>query len=162
MSVNKYRPHVYVLPEDDADRQLANGFRLGDLSNFGQMQVLNEAGGWQEVMKCFNDDHVHEMERYANRFMVLLIDFDEQPNRLNTVQAQIPEGLKERVFVLGVWSQPEKLKPDYGPDYEKIGSALAKDCRDNTDVTWAHNLLSHNAGELERLRLHVRPILFSE
>lgn len=29
MSVNKYKPHVLVLPEDDANRQLANGFLLG-------------------------------------------------------------------------------------------------------------------------------------
>ena len=28
MSVNKYLPHVLVLPEDDANRQLANGFLL--------------------------------------------------------------------------------------------------------------------------------------
>jgi hypothetical protein len=28
MSVNKYHPHVLVLPEDDANRQLANGFLL--------------------------------------------------------------------------------------------------------------------------------------
>ncbi len=26
MSVNKYKPHVLILPEDDADRQIANGF----------------------------------------------------------------------------------------------------------------------------------------
>jgi hypothetical protein len=30
-----------------------------------------------------------------------------------------------------------------------------------TDLTWAHRLLRHNAGELERLRPHIRPILFS-
>lgn len=162
MSVNKYLPHVYVLPEDDANRKLAIGFQLGDLSDLRKMQVLNEAGGWQEVVKCFNEDHVPEMDRNAKRFMVLLIDFDEQQNRLNTVKAEIPERLRERVFVLGAWSEPEKLKPDFGPHYEKIGSALAKDCRDNTDVTWAHNLLSHNASELERLRQHVRPILFAE
>jgi hypothetical protein len=28
MSVNKYLPHVLVLPEDDANRQMANGFFL--------------------------------------------------------------------------------------------------------------------------------------
>lgn len=28
MSVNKERPHVLILPEDDANRQLANGFQL--------------------------------------------------------------------------------------------------------------------------------------
>ena len=45
-------------------------------------------------------------------------------------------------------------------DYDTIGSALAKDCRDETDTIWNHNLLRHNASELDRLREHVRPILF--
>ncbi len=161
MSVNKYRPHVYVLPEDDANRQLANGFQLGDLSDYRQMKVLNVAGGWQEVVKCFKEEHAPEMDRNAKRFTVLLIDFDEQQNRLNNVKAEIPEHLKERVFVLGAWSEPEKLRTDFGPDYEKIGAAMAKDCFDNTDVIWAHELLRHNANELERLRKHVRPILFA-
>lgn len=160
MSVNKYRPHVYVLPEDDANRQLANGFHLGDLSDARQMQVLNVAGGWQDVIKCFKTEHVPEMNRNSNRHTVLLIDFDEQQNRLNDVQAEIPERLKGRVFILGAWSEPEHLRPDFGSDYEKIGLALAKVCRDNADQTWAHNLLRHNASELERLRKHVRPFLF--
>ena len=162
MSVNKYLPHVYVLPEDDANRQLAIGFQLGDLSDFRQMQVLNVAGGWQKVVQCFKEEHIHGMDRNTNRFMVLLIDFDEQENRLKNVKAEIPEHLKERVFVLGAWSEPGKLRPDFGSDYEKIGSAMAKDCHDNTEVTWGHELLRRNADELERLRNLVRPILFSE
>jgi hypothetical protein len=28
MSVNKYQPHVLLLPEDDANTELANGFVL--------------------------------------------------------------------------------------------------------------------------------------
>ena len=40
MSVNKERPHVYVLPEDDANRQLAKGFQLQVDQNERQMQVL--------------------------------------------------------------------------------------------------------------------------
>ena len=124
------------------------------------MQVLNEAGGWGDVVESFKKEHVPEMNRNTKRFMVLLIDFDEQDNRLNHVKAEIPEHLKDRVFILGTWSHPEKLRPDFGPDYEKIGSMMAKDCHDNTEVMWEHNLLRHNADELERLREHVRPILF--
>jgi hypothetical protein len=92
--------------------------------------------------------------------MVLLVDFDEREHRLDIVKASIPDRLKERVFVLGTWSEPEKLRQAIG-SYESIGLALAKDCRNDTNETWAHDLLSHNADELERLRKHVRPILFS-
>ena len=124
------------------------------------MQILEEAGGWQEVLNRFKADHLSEMDRYANRFMVLLIDFDGREDRLSAAKAAIPNHLKERVFVLGTWSEPEELRQSLG-SYETIGLAMAKDCRDNTEVTWSHRLLCHNAGELEQLRKHVRPILFS-
>src|SRR5262245_16377493 len=120
MSVNKYLPHVFVLPEDDANRQLANGFQLDPLLDTRRMQILDEAGGWQEVLNRFKADHLPEMDRYASRFMVLLIDFDGQEDRLNTVKSAIPNHLKERVFVLGAWSEPEELRQNLG-SYETIG-----------------------------------------
>ncbi len=160
--MNKERPHVFVLPEDDANRQLANGFQLDYSLDTRRMQVLREAGGWQEVLKCFKVEHVPEMDRNSNRFMVLVIDFDRKENRLDNVKAEVPERLKERVFVLGAWSEPEELRQELGFSYESIGLAMAKDCREGVDVTWAHDLLRHNAGELERLRRFIRPILFSD
>ena len=104
------------------------------------------------------------MERDQNRFMVLLIDFDAKPERLDKVKGIIPNQLSERVFVLGALTNPEVLRQALRQtnlgSYEKIGSALAEDCRDKTSITWGHDLLQHNSGEVERLLLHVRPILF--
>ncbi len=37
--VNKYLPHVFVLPEDDANRQLANEFHV-QINGLRQMQLL--------------------------------------------------------------------------------------------------------------------------
>ena len=159
--MNKMVPHVLVLPEDDANSQLANGFQLDHSLDTRRMQILEEAGGWLEVVDRFKKVHVPEMERNANRFMVLLLDFDRRENRLQEVMAGIPADLNERVFVLGAWSEPEELRRALG-SYESIGLALAKDCRDNTNDTWAHDLLKHNTAELERLRRQVRPILFPE
>ena len=50
----------------------------------------------------------------------LLIDFDERENRFSYVESQIPDDLKERVFVLGVQSNPESLRRDIKkkPSYE--------------------------------------------
>jgi hypothetical protein len=158
--MNKEVPHVLVLPEDDANRQLANGFRLDPLLDDRRIQILQVAGSWGEVLDRFKKDHVPEMDKYATRFMVLLVDFDNREDRLGIVKTAIPDRLKERVFVLGAWSQPEKLRQAIG-SYESIGKAMARDCRDNAEVTWGHDLLRHNAGELERLRKHVRPILFA-
>lgn len=160
MSVNRDLEHVMVLPEDDANRQLANGFwEEVDWNRQRRMQVLAEAGGWTEVLNLFNSQHVKEMDRCPKRFMVLLIDFDSKEDRLNSAKATIPEHLADRVFVLGVWSYPEALRSDLG-SYEKIGSNIAKDCRKDTDTIWGHELLQHNASELDRLRKRVRPILF--
>lgn len=158
MSVNKFRPHVFVLPEDDANRELANGFLLR-VDWLRQVQVLPVAGGWNEVLKRFKSDHAMAMDLCGSRFMVLLMDFDGNGGRLEIAKAAIPEHLVDRVFVLGTWSKPEDLKAALGP-YERIGQAMADDCREDTDTTWGHDLLRHNAIELERLRKHVHPILF--
>lgn len=161
MSVNYYRPHILVLPEDDANRQLANGFLL-EVDNLRnrQMQVLEEAGGWNAVLELFQSTHIREMDRNSKRFMILLIDFDSKKNRLSEARKVIPDHLTDRVFVLGVWSEPEALKSDTGESCETIGSAMAKDCREETDTIWQHDLLKHNADEIARLRAHVRSILF--
>jgi len=160
MSVNRERPHLFVLPEDARDRQLAVEFWAQiDPDKQRQMFVLDEVGGWIRVLDIFESDYVKGMDSNTKRYMVLLFDFDGQ-DRVNTAKARIPVHLADRVFVLGAWTDPEHLKPDLGP-YEKIGFDLAADCREGTDNTWGHRLLRHNAGEIERLRERVRPILFS-
>ena len=99
------------------------------------------------------------MDKWPQRFMILLIDFDSQPNRLETAKAEIPIRLMERVFILGTLTEPEELKADLG-SYNTIGSDLANDCLKETRTVWSHSLLRHNAQELDRLREYVRPILF--
>lgn len=164
MSVNKNRPHVFVLPEDDANRQLADAFHEKvDWDRYRQMQVLEEAGGWHNVLHLFESTHRAEMDRYPYRFMVLLIDFDNDVDRLDIAKATIPDRLTDRDFILGCLSEPEALKTDRRTSYETIGSEMAKACQepiDKVDTIWEHPLLQHNKGELERLREHICPILF--
>lgn len=162
MSVNKFQPHVYVLPEDDANRQLANGFLLHPDLATRNIQVLPEAGGWREVLRSFGSDYASGMERYHQRFMVLLLDFDGDVDRLTHAQACIPSELLPRVFIIGTLTQPEALRSQLGSSYESIGLALARDCFENTDATWGHGLLRHNDTELKRLRQEVFPCLFSK
>ena len=150
MSVNKYMPHLLVLPEDDANRQLANGFVLE--VDTRQIQILPEAGGWHHVCRTFETDHVPAMRQYLHRSMVLLIDFDTDPHRLSTVLGTVPGDLAGRVFVLGAWTEPEVLKAALGGSYEAIGRAMANDCFANTQKTWSHDLLIHNEDQLGRLR----------
>ena len=161
MMVNKDQPHVLVLPEDRANLQLATGFHDEvDPKRQRQMQVLPVAGGWRRVLERFTSDHVVKMRSNLNRFMVLLIDFDDRPERLGVAKATIPPELADRVFGLGVSDRPETLKGKLNISCAEIGSRLGQDCRNDTYATWGHELLQHNASELDRLREYVRPILF--
>ena len=160
MSVSKYQPHLLVIPEDDANRQMANGFVLElDCVRLRNIQVLQVAGGWMKVLKRFQSEHVSAMEMFPERLVVLLIDFDGKADRLSEVAQTIPNHLIARVFILGAWTEPEDLRERLG-SYETIGKKMALDCRDNTNHIWGDNLLRHNVGELDRLRERVRPILF--
>ncbi len=159
--VNRERPHILVLPEDGANRELANGFWLGiDPLKQRQMQVLPVAGGWSKTLDLFRSDHVFEMDRCPNRFLVLLIDLDGRIDRLDAAKTDIPARLAERVFILCTLTKPEELRADLGA-LEQIGEAMAEDCRQGSDETWRHRLLQHNAIEIARLRERVLPILFA-
>ncbi|MDP1748975.1 MAG: hypothetical protein Q8L22_05930 [Reyranella sp.] len=158
MSVNRELAHILVLPEDDANRQLANGFVLNIAT--AQIQVLREVGGWARVRDRFASDHVDSMRKYPGRYMVLLIDFDGYIQRLQEMKAVIPQDLANRVFIFGARSEPEDLKRARLGTYETIGKAMAEDCRNGTQEMWAHNLLEHNQGELARMRNAACGILF--
>jgi hypothetical protein len=157
--VNRYRPYVLVLPEDDANRQIANGFLLDPGLRLRQIQVLKSAGGWTSVVQACSD-LASEVHRNPNCHVVLLIDFDGQVSRGAEVRGRIPDSARDRIYVLGARSQPEELRQAIGGTYETIGLSLAKDCLEGTGTIWGHDLLSHNTDELSRLRQHVRPFLF--
>jgi hypothetical protein len=161
MSVNNYRPHILVLPEDSANSEIANGFLLNPNLNERLIQVLPFARGWMTVLDKFIDDHVSKMRLYPERMIVLLIDFDEDEDRLAYIETKIPSDLKNRVFVLGSFSEPEKLKSEIKKGFEEIGEVLSTDCSDNTDQLWSHDLLKHNRNELERMIINVKPFLFN-
>jgi len=157
--MNKYQPHIYILCEDDANRQIVNGFVLDPSLNVRVIQVLPLARGWEKVRDDFADTHIKTMSQYAHRHMVLVVDFDGVNNRLEQIKQVIPPILEDRVFVLGVLKEPEDLPSKLGT-LEQIGQNLAKDCRENTNITWGHELLKHNAEELKRMTPILKPILF--
>lgn len=161
MSRNRYQPHIIILPEDRANEEIANGFIEYPNVNERAIQIERPAGGWGKVIEKFTEVHVPEMRLFTKRMIVLLIDFDRSEDRFSYVESQIPQDLKERVFVLGVQSNPESLRRDIQKNFEGIGETLAKDCSDNTNQLWGHALLKHNKTELERMILSVKPFLFN-
>jgi hypothetical protein len=159
MSINKEKPHIIVIPEDDANRQIVNGFCQYVNVKTHNIEYHRIAGGWGRVIDKFEREEITKMESYPDRIVILVIDFDTQENRLDYVKEKIPPELENRVFVLGAWSEPEKLKNKLG-SYETIGEGLAKDCYEDTTEFWDNELLKHNKSELHRMRLIVRPIIF--
>lgn len=161
MSINKEKPHILVLPEDDANRQMANGFIQNCSINETAIQILPIANGWRKVIEKFKTNYLKKMYCYPERIIILLIDCDNNIARISDVKTQeIPNDLHNRVFILGVKSEPEKLKHNIRGGLETVGNNLSKDCVDNTNVTWGHELLTHNATELNLMAPIVRSILF--
>ncbi|TKD09531.1 hypothetical protein [Polyangium fumosum] len=148
MSVNKHKPHWLILPEDDANRQIATGFEL----SVPNIQVLRVANGWGNVRDSFKREHNRQMQKYPERLMVLLVDFDNQADRRADVTSEVLDSFRDRVFVLGSYVHPEKLKSALGMSYEKIGKVLARECVEGTGETWGHPLLRHNRRDLLRIR----------
>lgn len=91
----------------------------------------------------------------------MLVDFDQNKERRAAFEKSIPKDLKNRVFILGTWKEPEDLRRELG-DFERIGRNLAEACLepDIQNNPWNHELLQCNAEELRRMMGIIKPILF--
>jgi len=159
MAVNRYLPHVLVLPEDEATRSLAVGFN--DQAT-GQMQVLNPAGGWPHVLQTFQDRYIAYLNQYNDGHIVLLIDFDDvHVERFSQFQGAIPALVAARVYVLGATTEAEVLRNATGLKYGVLGADLAKECRGGVFSLWTCPQLQDNQPELARLVANVKPFLFT-
>jgi hypothetical protein len=165
MSSGSCPSEIVVIPEDDATRNIANGFEQFEHVQARKIKVLSKSkigkGGWQKVVDWFAETQIAGMRKNENRIVVFIIDFDGREGNLNHreyVNRTIPDDLKNRVFTLGAWDEAEKLKT-LG-SYEAIGKGLAQDCYDNTDIFWKHDQLKHNQDELKRMHSIVNFIMF--
>ncbi|GHU08787.1 hypothetical protein FACS1894158_18220 [Betaproteobacteria bacterium] len=161
MSVNKHKPHVCVIPEDDATRQLANGFGLHPSLDINRFDLRPFTGGW---LKTFDDSYIKDLRNYSARHLILLIDFDNRDvnERLTHLKKMFPPDIQERVYILGVYSEAEDLKREFKKPFEEIGKILAEDCANGVTNSWGKELLKHNEHELDRLIASVKPFLFPE
>jgi hypothetical protein len=165
---NKYKPHLQVLLEDDANRQIFSGFEKNSAIRGRVIERLPLAGGWAKALtQAVSRETFLSLQAYPQRRLLIVIDFDERTaeQRLRKLISELDTQIKNRVYVLSVFSTPEGLKSDLGhPSLESIGQALAQSCIDNTPFEqslWAHELLKHNESELARLRTDVKSFLFT-
>jgi hypothetical protein len=161
MANNDYRPCVYVIPEDDANRQIIEGFSQ-DFRITGQIQVMPVAGGWQKVVDTINTEYLPKLESYPNVHVLGVIDCDNQPNRIQEINESFPVELSNRLFMLGTLKTPELFKANLNLSFESIGESLAEECDSGNEVVWNHEHLLHIQDEIQRAKNKLRPILWGD
>ncbi len=157
-----------MLVENDANRQLINGLSQPPWLMARSLQLLQLAGAWKQVLGTLIDPFtIQGMNEFGKRHLLLLIDFDEQfANRWGLYQqhkATLAPHISDRTYLLGCLHEPEKLKASckYAMSIEKLGRQLSDDCASPTaENVWRHQHLQHNADQLNRLVLQVKPFLF--
>ena len=155
--MNKYRPHIYILPEDEADNDFVVGFLnlpIFDNTRIAPLRYGGEyGGGWLKAVEKFKNDHIPDMNKFPGRYMILVIDFDKYDDRAEKIQNfDIPDTLRDRVFIIGSRTNPQSLKKELKMNGEEIGEAIARSCAEKTGTIWDHPLLKHNQAEIDRLR----------
>jgi hypothetical protein len=150
MSPNLYQPHLLVIPEDKANQDIVNGFLLRVESNARQLQVLGLANGWLKGKDKILELSESRLREYEKAHALLLVDHDGDSARGSNIKDQISDDIKDRVFVIGVLTEPEELK-SANQKYEQIGGLIADGCKDNNSDFWQHKLLVHNLEDVRRL-----------
>jgi hypothetical protein len=158
VGINYYRPHLALLPEDEAARSVANGFRD---ATTGQMQVLPVSGGWLKAIDYAIDSEAQRLREFSSRILVILIDFDDSyPRRSDEIKNRIPADLADRIFVIGPRNEMEDLRASLGLRLSRAGQALAEDCRSESRDHWSCEQLVQNIDELDRLCEKCKDFLF--
>ncbi len=157
--MNKYRPHLWLLPEDDANIAIANGFVLHDRVASRMVQTMNPVNGWPHFHRVFEQEYEPLLRRYGAGHLLMLVDFDGVAERRSELEKFVPEELRPRIFIMGSKITPELLRREVGMSFEVLGKRLAIEC-DKPDGLWNHEHLIHNRPELERLIAVVKPFLF--
>lgn len=149
MSVNKYAPHAYIIPEDDANRQIANGFVLHQRVIDRWAMVVQPARGWSRVLDAFEREYVPRLRRNDRAHVVMILDFEGNvADRRAAFNDKIPPDIQLRVFVVGPSNTPESLRQAMpGTSLERIGTLLADDCARDQRGAWGHEQLQHNDDE---------------
>ena len=163
MSVNLALPHLIVIPEDNANREIANGFRLIIEKNDRQFLMKKPARGWPNgryELVALSDSTGH-LQKYKSSHAALIVDFDGKRERGSEIKQLVSEEVIDRVFVIGVLSEPEKLRNATGMKFEQLGIQIAEGCKDSSINFWQHDLLAHNIEEIRRLSGAVRDIFFN-
>jgi len=162
VSINNNTPHLIVLAEDDAVREVMLGFLLDVQVLEYQVKVLRPAGGWRKTFQQFVSNYQPTMNTFEHRHVLILIDCDGDVERIPRLMNDVDAAVRDRVFILGSRDEVEDLSRELRCDKETIGKRLARDCVEGNDECWNNTQLVHNSGEVRRLTVAVLPFLLQQ
>jgi hypothetical protein len=116
------------------------------------MQIVAPAGGWLKALEKLRTEYFAVLERNLNCRVLVLIDCDQDPNRIVEAIGTMPEHLRERIFVLGTLRDPESLQSAMKMTLETIGEQIANECFEEEANVWKHPDLIHNQPEVASLK----------
>ena len=160
---NKFRDHLVIVPEDQKNNDLINGFVNASLFESRAFQVQAIAGGWPKAV-----DSLQHMQLAALplRRILLVIDFDEKlESRYGQVNDRLSKFLAptehQRVYLLGTRSEPEDFRSTLKMSSEQVGAQLYLDCKTPQPGLWGHALFTHNLKTRARLIAEILPFLIN-
>uniref|UniRef100_A0A7C4W7H2 DUF4276 family protein n=1 Tax=Desulfatirhabdium butyrativorans TaxID=340467 RepID=A0A7C4W7H2_9BACT len=159
MSVNRYRPHLVVVMEDDSYRQLVNGAKLYARFSHNHIDARKLLGGWTKVLDGIDEEGelLKELRRFTHMHLLLLIDFDNQYDRRYEIFRERCQKADcyNRSFLLGIdHDQAEDLKHTQRNSFESLGKELVEGCLDPEcpNSAWNEEHLRCNQTEIERMK----------
>lgn len=152
-----------IVPEDQKNNDLINGFINGSRFDVRQIQVMPIAGGWSKAADSVETLNLAER---ANRHVLLVIDFDDNlEKRRKEIDKRLTKFLDEaqrkRVYLLDTRNIPEDFRSALHMSAEQVGAKLSLECEDPQSHFWQGALFEHNFDERTRLIAEVLPLLTS-
>jgi len=164
VSLNNFKPHMLLVPEDEALMNMAIGF--AKTAGTGQIRPERQAGGRDELLEQFCREEIPKLRRFPERFLILLTDFDNGGGNQQKLKEAIPADLIERVCILGPWTNAEVLRAELRELHlltpnskERVGEVLAESCLGDDLTHWEVEQLKHLRDEVVRVQPRIHRIV---
>lgn len=157
MSVNRERPYLIVLFEDNAYKDLFLGFEFSFHKQIQQKPVLQ---GFDDVLFQLtnsNSTTLKELNKYPNAYILAITDADmdsHQESNIDTLKKSIKGIYRNRIFVLGSKYEAENIKKEIigQGKWRRLAKELESSCQNDSCELWHNDMLKHNLDEIVRLR----------
>lgn len=160
MSVNREKPYLIVLFEDDAYKDLFMGFEFSMQKQISQRPVC---GGFDSVHLLLTNEKsilLKELNKFPKAYVLALIDADSdnyphsQKGKIDTLKTAIDVKYQDRVFIIGSKIEAEDIKQVIigQGKWKTVSQKLEDSCKNDHCQLWQDDMLKHNLDEISRLK----------